>query len=54
MPGSPLEQRYVTLFQHALLDHPSREIRKLTDLLLASLSAAFDEILGFWASLDLD
>jgi transposase len=35
---------YVTLEQRVPQDHPLREIRRLTDLVLASLSAAFDEM----------
>jgi transposase len=35
---------YVTLEQRVPQDHPLREIRRLTDVVLASLSAAFDEM----------
>jgi len=35
---------YVTLEQRVPQDHPLREIRLLTDVVLASLSAAFDEL----------
>jgi transposase len=35
---------YVTLEQRAPEDHPLREIRRLTDVVLASLSTAFDEM----------
>jgi transposase len=35
---------YVTLEQRVPQDHPLREIRRLADLVLASLSAAFDEM----------
>jgi transposase len=35
---------YVTLEQRVPRDHPLREIRLLTDVVLASLSAAFDEL----------
>jgi transposase len=35
---------YVTLEQRVPQDHPLREIRRLTDVVLASLSASFDEL----------
>jgi transposase len=35
---------YVTLEQRVPQDHPLREIRRLTDVVLASLSGAFDEM----------
>jgi transposase len=35
---------YVTLEQRVPQDHPLREIRRLTDVVLVSLSAAFDEL----------
>ncbi len=35
---------YVTLEQRVPQDHPLREIRRLTDVVLASLSGAFDEL----------
>lgn len=35
---------YVTLEQRVPQDHPLREIRRLTDVVLTSLSAAFDEL----------
>jgi len=35
---------YVTLEQRVPQDHPLREIRKLTDVVLRSLSAKFDEL----------
>jgi transposase len=35
---------YVTLEQRVPQDHPLREIRRLTDVVLGSLSAAFDEL----------
>ena len=35
---------YVTLEQRVPQDHPLREIRKLTDVVLWSLSAKFDEL----------
>ena len=35
---------YVTLERRVPQDHPLREIRRLTDVVLASLSAAFDEM----------
>ena len=48
MPGDERLQggmfSYVTLEQRVPQDHPLREIRRLTDVVLASLSAAFDEM----------
>jgi transposase len=35
---------YVTLEQRVPADHPLREIRKLTDVVLRSLSAEFDQM----------
>ena len=35
---------YVTLEQRVPKDHPLREIRKLTDVVLRSLSGTFDEL----------
>ena len=43
---------YVTLEQRVPQDHPLREIRRLTDVVLRSLSQEFDSLLGLWTTFD--